>query len=142
MAAMASRAFDPERLRPLAKRYGRRFPAGRAVFREDEGGDDFYIILEGEVEITKSYPDTGGAGPRTEVLNVLGPGDFFGEMALLEGEKRFATATAKTSVECLVFGRAEFDGLVGENTRLAVQMMRSLSRRLREACRHPRAVPR
>ena len=134
-------AFDPKRLRPLTAKYGKRFPAGHMIFLEEDHGSDFYVILEGQVEISKTYRGVEGRGDRPEVLNVLGPGDFFGEMALLEETPRFATARAVTDVECLVFGRGDFEGIVGENARLALQMLRSLSHRLRQACAHPRYDP-
>lgn len=140
-------AFDPARLRPLAGKYGRRFGAGETIFHEDEEGGDFFVILDGEVEISKSYRIERRVGRRTvvetrrEVLSILGSGDFFGEMALLEGERRFATATARTDLACLAFGRKDFESILRENALLSLQMLRSLSRRLRLACAYPRLEP-
>lgn len=135
-------AFDPKRLRPLAVKYGRRYEAGAVIFLEADEGADFFVVLDGEVEISKTYPAGGGGdGDATEVLGVLGPGDFFGEMALLEEARRFAAARARTDVECLVFGRKDFEGILAGNARLSMQMLRSLSRRLREACAQPRRAP-
>jgi signal-transduction protein with cAMP-binding, CBS, and nucleotidyltransferase domain len=77
---------------------------GEYVFRRGEQAAHFYVIERGEVEILRD-----GAGPDgSDVLAVLGPGDFFGEMALLEGRERSASARARTTLELGVVGRNVF----------------------------------
>ena len=81
--------------------------AGDAVVREGTYGNDFYIIEEGEVRVTKP-----SRGP-VEVCRRLGPSDFFGERALLSTEKRAATVTAVKPTQLLVLDRESFLRLLG-----------------------------
>ena len=75
-------------------------PAGRVIFRQGEPGDCAYFIRDGRVEVV----DERTAG----VLATLGPGDYFGEMALLDGAPRNATVRALTAVELAVLGKDNF----------------------------------
>src|SRR5262249_51166310 len=80
------------------------------IFYEDEEGDALFVILEGRVKVTLlGIPDrfTRGYG-REVVLGVLGPGDFFGEMALVDNEPRSATAIAIENVQLLCLHRQDF----------------------------------
>jgi CRP-like cAMP-binding protein/predicted MFS family arabinose efflux permease len=79
-----------------------RVEAGREVFREGELGDRFYIVADGEVEIVQNG----------EVVNLEGPGEFFGEISLLRDVPRTATVRAKTEVELRALERDEFIGAV------------------------------
>ena len=76
-------------------------PAGRVLAREGDFGDEFFIIDDGTAEVTR-----GG-----DAIAELGPGDFFGEMALLEEDRRTATVTAKTPMSLVVMTRANFRSL-------------------------------
>ena len=100
-------------------------PAGKVVFREGERGEEMYIIEDGEVEIVKLH------GPVERALSTLGPGDFFGEMSLLEGQPRVATAKAKSDAKLLPIDASTFDQLLRENPEITIRMMRRLSQRLR-----------
>lgn len=100
-------------------------PAGHEVFREGETGEVLYIIEDGEVEIVKLH------GPVERQLSTLGPGDFFGEMSLLEGQPRMATARAKSDAKLLPIDASTFDQLLRENPEITIRMMRRLSQRLR-----------
>jgi CRP/FNR family cyclic AMP-dependent transcriptional regulator len=73
-------------------------PAGKALARQGELGDEFFVIEEGTAEVTRD-------GQR---IAELGPGDFFGEMALLEADRRNATVTAATPMTVIVMTRASF----------------------------------
>jgi hypothetical protein len=97
--------------------------AGHFVFREGDGGSEMYIIESGNVEVLR-------AG-RGEPLALLGPGDFFGEMAILEDQPRFASVRAKSAARLLKVDRAAFAGMLRENFEIAVRIMRKLVSRLR-----------
>jgi len=73
-------------------------PAGEVLAREGDFGDAFFMIDEGTAEVTR-----GG-----EHVAELGPGDFFGEMALLDEDRRNATVTAKTPMSLIVMTRSSF----------------------------------
>ncbi|MDR7522690.1 MAG: cyclic nucleotide-binding domain-containing protein [Armatimonadota bacterium] len=97
-------------------------PAGTRLATEGEVGHELYVIVEGEATVT--------VGRRTVRL---GPGEFFGEMSLVDGGPRSATVTATTPMKLLVVGHREFWGLLNEAPQLAAKIMRALSERLREA---------
>ncbi len=84
-----------------------RFGAGEVIVREGEPGSRFYVISEGEVEVLRQTPDG-----RSELLNVLGQGNFFGELALLQKRNRTATVRAKTPTRVLSIAREEFGFLL------------------------------
>ncbi len=99
-------------------------PAGQAVFREGEAGQSMYIVETGAIEIRR-------AARGTQPVAVLGPGDFFGEMAMLEDQPRFASALAREPTRLLRIERAEFADLVRQNIEIAVRIMRKLVARQR-----------
>ena len=99
-------------------------PAGQFIFREGDPGNEMYIIETGAVEIIRSVR---GAQP----LAVLEPGDFFGEMAILEDQPRFASARVKENARLLRIDRSAFAELVQQNFEIAVRIMRKLALRLR-----------
>lgn len=73
-------------------------PEGKVLAREGDFGHEFFVVESGTAEVTQ-----GG-----EVINQLGEGDFFGEMALLDEEKRTATVTATSPMTVIVMNRADF----------------------------------
>lgn len=101
------------------------FAPGATVFAEGQRGELMYIIEDGEIEIVKLH------GPVERSLSTLGPGDFFGEMSLLEGQPRVATARAKSAVSLLPIDASTFDQLLRDNPEVTIRMMRRLSQRLR-----------
>ena len=107
----------------MAKDLYTKVPAGQTLFREGETGADMYILESGTVEISR-----GGS-----VLATLEAGDFFGEMAILEDQPRFATATARTDVRVLRIERASFADLLRANVEIAIRIMRKLAARQRRA---------
>jgi CRP-like cAMP-binding protein len=86
------------------------------------------MILEGRIKVT-ILGDDG----REVILSVLGPGDFFGEMALLDRQPRSATVTAETDMHLLVLSSREFSSLVDDVPIVARRIMRGLAERLRNA---------
>lgn len=103
-----------------------RIGAGDYVFREGEGGDTMFIVQEGEVEILKEI------NGRESRLALLEEGDFFGEMALLEGLPRVASARAVTDCVLLRIDESTFDHMIHSNPEIPVRMLRKLSQRLRQ----------
>ena len=98
------------------------------VFFENEEGDFFFMILDGRIKVT-ILGDDG----REVILSLLGAGDFFGEMALLDNEPRSATAIAVEDSELLSLHRTDFQSVLSDKTSIAASLMRILSGRLRKA---------
>jgi CRP-like cAMP-binding protein len=99
----------------------RRFPAGSTVVQEGAGGAGFFVIEEGEGEVT-----VGGQSRRT-----VGPGDYFGEIALLTGSERTATITATTDMLCYGMTPWEFRPLVESNSEIAWKLLTAMAEKLR-----------
>lgn len=98
--------------------------AGSFVFREGDAGSDMYIIESGSVEVLR-------AARGSEPVATLSAGDFFGEMAILEDQPRFASVRAVSAGRLLRVDRAAFAGMLRENFEIAVRIMRKLVARLR-----------
>jgi CRP-like cAMP-binding protein len=99
---------------------------GEVLFNEGDKGDVMYLIKEGQIKITK------GKGPDERVLAVLKEGDFFGEMAIIDGSPRSATATAITKTSLLVIDKETFRAKIRENP-LIEYILETLTKRLRNA---------
>jgi CRP-like cAMP-binding protein len=110
----------------LAQR--RRCAKDSPVFFENEQGDFFFMILEGRIKVT-ILGDDG----REVILSMLGSGDFFGEMALLDNEPRSATAIAVEESELLSLHRTDFQAVISDNREIMAALIRILSARLRRA---------
>lgn len=106
----------------------KRYPKDTVIFFENEEGDFFFMILEGRIKVT-ILGDDG----REVILSLLGPGDFFGEMALLDNEPRSATAIAVEDSELLSLHRTDFQGVLADNKSITVGLIRVLTSRLRRA---------
>ncbi|HEY8038153.1 MAG TPA: DUF1003 domain-containing protein [Polyangiaceae bacterium] len=115
----------------LAERFeSAKFAAGTRIFQTGEPGDSLYIVCAGEVEISFTN-DTGSL----IVLETPGPGQYFGEISLLDGGPRTASATAKTEVEALVVDRGDVDEFLRKNPAAALDMLAASGRRLRETAK-------
>lgn len=120
--------LDSESLGELSAVVRRRgFRAGEVIFHRDDPGQVLYVIREGKVKITINSPEG-----HEVVLAVFGPGDYFGELALLDGQPRSASAVALEDVETYALQRSDFIRAVMSHPRIAVQVMNVLSRRLRQ----------
>lgn len=106
----------------------RRFNRDDVVFYEDETGDVFFLIREGKVKVTMISPEG-----KEIILSMMGPGDFFGEMALLDDAPRSATIVAMEPLELLTLWRSDFLQLLSENSAIAKKVLAEMSRRLRSA---------
>ncbi len=106
----------------------RTYPAGDPLFREGEAGDELFVLLSGEVSISVRSAD------EDIVLARLGPGSFFGEMAIIERAPRSATCAAIGECRVLAFNARDFDALLGENpgaaTGILDRMLRISAERL------------
>ena len=103
-------ALPEEELTALAGAMSRiDFAPKQEVFREDDPGDAFYVVLEGQLEVLKKGP---GKKPRTATIGWLGPGEAFGEIALLENTGRTSTIRARRPSRLLRLGKTEFEQLL------------------------------
>jgi CRP/FNR family transcriptional regulator, cyclic AMP receptor protein len=101
--------------------------AGTVLCKEGEIGQEFFVIVDGEVEVKRK-------GRR---LGTRGAGDFIGEIALLEDMKRTATVTAKTPLHVFVLTRPTFQHLVNEHPAVERKILRTLARRLAALSKDP-----
>jgi CRP/FNR family cyclic AMP-dependent transcriptional regulator len=102
-------------------RHIQELPAGSTLFAEGDPGDMVYVILDGEVEVLI----------RNERIDLLGPGEIFGEMALIDAKTRSATAIAKTACRLATIDEQRFLYMVQETPYFALHVMRILVQRLR-----------
>lgn len=118
------RGLSPRLLGRLAARcFERAYVPGEVVFREGEPGKGLYVILEGSVAVTR-----GGNGEH--LLRTLGPGECFGELALIDDLPRSATARVTAPARLLILYRSHFEALVEGDRRIALAVMRNLLRLL------------
>ena len=125
--------WELERLAPLL--YRKSLPAGTNVVAADEPGGEVYVVLEGSVKV--ELPAPGGTGV---ILAVLGPGEVVGEMSLVDSLGRSASVRTLEGTTLLCMDRATFRTSVEEAPALARNLANLLSRRLRLANAHVRAL--
>jgi CRP-like cAMP-binding protein len=109
-----------------------RFSGGAALFREGDAGDKLYIVMDGRVRISKFIPGIG-----EEALAILGRGEFFGEMALIDDQPRSADAWAhEGDATVLAIDRSVLQEVLSMDPAASLQFLnllcRLISRRLRE----------
>lgn len=98
------------------------FDPGAMICREGDAGNSMYAIVEGEVEVL--------LGDQT--IEVLGPGDFFGEMSLIDQSPRSASARAKTTCRIAAIDERRFGYMVQQTPYFALEILRTLTTRLRK----------
>lgn len=108
----------------------RTFAEGECLFEIGEPGRSLFIVTAGTVQVM--HPDRAGAFQ----LARIGPGEFIGEMSLLDDSPRSATARAICEVEALVLDKAHFHALVGARPEVALHLLAVMSRRMRRADEH------
>jgi len=102
------------------------YDVGHVIFEEGSTGRELYVVLDGEVEIAKV------SGASKTVIVTLGKGEFFGEMAVIDGSPRSATAIAAAShTRVMRINHARFVYLVSQQPAFALMIMDALSKRLR-----------
>ena len=109
LAAVASRAIEVD------------FPANHVIARQGEIGTGFFLIVSGSVRVIR-----GG-----EEVAVLGPGEFFGELSVLDGQPRVAQVVAIEPTRCLGLASWDFEQALLESPSLALSILRGLAARLR-----------
>jgi CRP-like cAMP-binding protein len=115
--------LDRRELQSLASSFKeRRFSAGDTVATEGSGGVGFFIIDDGRARVSR----------RGDELATLGPGDYFGEIALIDEGARTATITAETELRCYGLTSWEFRPLVETNAAIAWKLLQAMAKRLRE----------
>jgi CRP/FNR family cyclic AMP-dependent transcriptional regulator len=106
----------------------RSYPKGVRVFHEGDRSDACYIVRSGDLRVTREHPDG-----RAIALATLGPGDIFGELAMLDGEARSASVEALSESELLALPAADVRRLLQGSSEITVKLVVALTRRLREA---------
>jgi len=96
------------------------------IFNDQDEGREMYFIDAGRVKIVKKVGDTEG------ILGILNAGDFFGEMALITGKKRVATALALTDCKLRIMDKKTFDSNLENNKAFMKKMLETLAHRLEE----------
>ncbi len=111
-----------------------KFNEGDIIFCEFEPGEEMYIIKEGKVRITKIQND------KEKTIDVIGPGEMFGEMALIDNDKRTATVIAETDVTLIRVDKNNFEMLAKNNPQWALKLLKNFSRRIYDAKRKLRIL--
>ncbi len=111
----------------LFQRFGKEIPRGTVLFREGEPGKEMYVLQSGKIAITKKVRDV------EKILAVLGPGEFFGEMAIISNKPRNASATVEETARVLVIDPRTFEAMIRGNAEIAVRMIKKLAERLSDA---------
>ena len=114
----------------VLERLAREFAAGTVLFEEGQPGDDMYIVVSGEVELRRQVGDS------ERVLAVLPAGEFFGEMAILNGRPRSATAVVRSDARLFVIDGTTFEAMLRARPEIALRMIKALATRLDSANHH------
>ena len=114
-----------------AKLHHVHYKHGEVVFVEESLGDSLFLIESGQVRIST------GSGPDQKIISYLGPGNFFGEMALLLNQRRSATVTVVIDADFWVLRKVDLDELLKEHPTIAIHLSRELSRRLTTIIQQP-----
>ena len=117
-------APDLQRVVEVAR--DRSYPKNSVILFEDDPGDALYVVAKGQVKVVLI-----GEDGREVILSVLGEGEFFGEMALIDDEPRSAHVIAMEDSMLLVLRREDFQGILEHSAGIALALLRELSRRLR-----------
>ena len=96
--------------------------ADEVLVREGDTGREFYVVVEGKAKVTRKGRE----------IAVLGPGSYFGELSLLDGEKRDASVTSTTPADLLVVGIREFSTLLEDVPQITRKLLAGMARRLHQ----------
>ena len=124
-------SFPEDQLRVLSTTVARKsVPRSTTIMAGGDATDSLYIVLSGRLKVMMS--DMEG---KEVILSILAPGEFFGEMGLIDEEPRSASVVTMEACELLSISKRDFNKCLGENFEMAMTVMRGLVRRLREADR-------
>ena len=120
--------LSPEELEHVAQvAMPRRFQAGEIVFKEGDEGSTCYVVRSGRARAVREHPDG-----RSITLAHFGPGDIFGEMAMLDGDRRSATVESIDETDAIAILSADMHRLLREYPDISVKLIAALGRRLRD----------
>ncbi|MBR5646444.1 MAG: Crp/Fnr family transcriptional regulator [Treponema sp.] len=109
---------------PAFERFAKQYEPGEVIISEYEPGDSFYLIQSGKVQLVKSV------NGNLKNLDILKPGEFFGEMAILDNSPRSATCVATGNVKCLEFNKDNFELLITGNPQIALILLKLFCKRI------------
>ena len=109
---------------PAFSRFAKKYEPGQVIITEFEPGDSFYLIQSGNVQLVKCV------NGQKKNLDILKPGEFFGEMAILDNSPRSATCVAAGPVQCLEFNKANFEILITGNPQIALILLMLFCKRI------------
>src|SRR3954471_17582376 len=127
--AFLSRLGPAEQELLLALGRRRRYPTGSILFFERDEARDVLVVRAGQIKVSITLDD------HEVLLDVLGPGDVLGELSAIDGGPRSATAAALTAVELVAIPSPAFMTFLADHPQVALDLMRSLAARLRDASR-------
>jgi CRP/FNR family transcriptional regulator/CRP/FNR family cyclic AMP-dependent transcriptional regulator len=113
----------------------RTFPKGHTILYGDDPGTNLFVIAKGTVKIVINAEDG-----REHILGLLGETDFFGEMSLLDGEPRSASAVAREAATVLSISRDDFQAVLRRNPDISLKILTTICQRLRHTDRHLEAL--
>ena len=119
---------------PALKRFAKQYKPGNVIISEFEPGNSFYLIQSGRVQLVKCV---NGAKKN---LDIMKPGEFFGEMAILDNSPRSATCVAIGNVECLEFNKENFQLLIMGNPQIAIILLKLFCKRIYDQRRRLRTL--
>lgn len=109
---------------PAFARFAKKYSSGQVIISEFEPGESFYLIQKGTVQLVKCVND------QNKNLDILKPGEFFGEMAILDNSPRSATCLAVGNVQCLEFNKSNFELLITGNPQIALNILKLFCKRI------------
>ena len=113
------------------KMVSRTFDSGSYIFLEDSNGEQCFFVVEGSVKVTRLSKDG-----KEVILAMMGLGDFFGEMSLLDGRSRSANIIALEKTEVLTLNREDFLEVLQNYPNISIQLIKEMALRLRKSDRH------
>jgi CRP-like cAMP-binding protein len=114
----------------------RRFRRDETIFHQGDPGDALYVVASGRVKVLLPAPDTGEAA----ILATLGPGQFFGELAMLDGQPHSASVIALEPTQALMLGRDDFERLFDDQPSIRRSLVVALAGELRRLTEHVEAL--